>query len=356
MLVTHLAFGATFWVRSAIHMHSARPVLYSTAPPYRGEDPGDYARHVASVARWSEQAGCSGILVYTDNGLLDPWLVAQIVLQSTHEIAPLVAVQPVYLHPYSVAKMIATLTFLYGRRIDLNMLAGGFKNDLVALGDDTPHDRRYDRMVEFTTIIKRLCAGAGPVTFEGEFHRVHNLVLTPKIPAHLQPSVLVSGSSEAGLAAARKLDALPVHYPAPAGELGEASKREDGSFGIRVGIVARETEDDAWGFARKRFPEDRAGQLTHQLAMKVSDSAWHHRLSGLAKEQAARDAYWMIPFTNYKTFCPYLVGTYDRVGTELARYFEKGATTMILDVPIGTEDLEHVTRAIQSGAERAGRG
>jgi alkanesulfonate monooxygenase len=355
MLVTHLAFGATFWVRSAIHMHSARPVLYSTAPPYRGEDPGDYARHVASVARWSEQAGCSGILVYTDNGLLDPWLVAQIVLQSTHEIAPLVAVQPVYLHPYSVAKMIATLTFLYGRRIDLNMLAGGFKNDLVALGDDTPHDRRYDRMVEFTTIIKRLCAGAGPVTFEGEFHRVHNLVLTPKIPAHLQPSVLVSGSSEAGLAAARKLDALPVHYPAPAGELGEASKREDGSFGIRVGIVARETEDDAWGLARKRFPEDRAGQLTHQLAMKVSDSAWHHRLSGLAKEQAARDVYWMIPFTNYRTFCPYLVGTYDRVGTELARYFEKGATTMILDVPIGTEDLEHVTRAIRRGAELVGQ-
>jgi alkanesulfonate monooxygenase len=88
--------------------------------------------------------------------------------------------------------------------------------------------------------------------------------------------------------------------------------------------------------------------------MKVSDSTWHHRLSGLAKEQAERDAYWMIPFTNYKTFCPYLVGTYDRVGAELAHYFEKGASTMILDVPIGTEELEHVLRAIQRGANLAG--
>jgi alkanesulfonate monooxygenase len=332
----------------------AKPVLYATAPPFRGEDPGDYARQVAAVARWSESAGCSGILVYTDNSLLDPWLCAQIVLQSTHQLAPLVAVQPIYMHPYSVAKMIATLSYLYGRRIDLNLLAGGFKNDLVALGDDTPHDRRYDRMVEFATIVRRLVAGAGPVCFQGEFYRVQSLTLTPKIPPRLQPRVLASGSSEAGLAAARAIGALPVQYPAPAAELGEASKGDDGRFGIRVGIVVREVEEDAWSIARKRFPEDRAGQLTHQMAMKVSDSSWHLRLSSLAKQQTERDVYWMVPFDNYKTFCPYLVGTYDRVGLELARYFEKGCSTLILDVPIGSEELEHVTRAIERGAELAG--
>ena len=330
------------------------PVLYATAPPYRGEDPGDYARHVAAVARWSELAGCSGILVYTDNSLLDPWLCAQIVLQATHEIAPLVAVQPVYMHPYTAAKMIATLSCLYGRRIDLNLLAGGFKNDLVALGDDTPHDRRYDRMVEFSTIVRRLVAGEGPVGFQGEFYRARNLTLTPKIPGALQPRFLVSGSSPAGLAAARAIDALPVQYPAPAAQLGEARTSDEGPFGIRVGIVAREVEDDAWSVARKRFPEDRAGQLTHQLAMKVSDSSWHRSLSGLARQQAERDAYWMVPFENYKTFCPYLVGTYRRVGLELARYFERGCTTLILDVPIGSEELEHVMRAIHLGSELAG--
>ena len=331
------------------------PVLYATAPPYRGEDPGDYARQVSAVARWSEEAGCSGILVYTDNGLLDPWLCAQIVLQSTRRITPLVAIQPVYMHPYTAAKMISTLSFLYGRRIDLNMVAGGFKNDLIALGDDTPHDRRYDRMIEYTTIVRRLVAGTGPVSFQGEFHGVQNLTLTPKIPPHLQPRVLASGSSEAGLAAARAMDALPVQYPAPAAQLGATSHGDDGAFGIRVGIVAREVEEDAWEVALKRFPEDRAGQLTHQLAMKVSDSSWHQRLSQIAKTQSERDAYWMVPFNNYKTFCPYLVGTYDRVGSELARYFEQGCSTMILDVPVGPEELEHVTRAIRRGAELASR-
>ena len=146
-----------------------------------------------------------------------------------------------------------------------------------------------------------------------------------------------------------------MQYPAPAAQLGATSQGDDGGFGIRVGIVAREVEEDAWEVALKRFPEDRAGQLTHQLAMKVSDSSWHQRLSQIAKEQGERDAYWMVPFNNYKTFCPYLVGTYDRVGSELARYFEQGCSTMILDVPVGPEELEHVTRAIQRGAELASR-
>jgi len=326
------------------------PVLYATAPPFVAGDPRDYAEHVASVARWSEEAGCEGILVYTDNSLLDPWLCAQLVIQATRRLVPLVAVQPMYMHPYAVAKLIATLSELYERRIDLNMVAGGFKTDLAALCDDTPHDRRYDRLVEYTTIVKRLALG-GPVTFAGDFHRVTNLALTPRLPSHLVPRILVSGSSEAGLAASQALGALPVQYPAPASENAVHAHR----FGIRVGIVARESEEEAWEVALARFPEDRAGQLKHQLAMKVSDSSWHQQLSGLAKEHVAahRDTYWMVPFTNYKTFCPYLVGTYATVGAELARHFREGCEAMILDVPIGGEELEHVKRAIHTGAEQA---
>jgi alkanesulfonate monooxygenase len=325
-------------------------VLYATIPHYHGQDPEGYLRHVGQVARWSETAGCEGALVYTDNSLLDPWLVAQAVMQATERLVPLVAVQPVYMHPYAVAKKIATLGYLYGRRVDLNMVAGGFKTDLVALCDETPHDRRYDRLVEYTEIVKQLCAG-GPICFEGDFHQVKNLKLSPPLPAELQPRILLSGSSEAGLAAARSLSALPVCYPEPAKDF-VAARGADGCFGMRVGIVAREEDGPAWEVATTRFPEDRAGQLKHQLAMKVSDSSWHKQLSALAKEHT-RDTYWMVPFTNYKTFCPYLVGSHDCVGSELARYFAQGCSTMILDVPVGTEDMGHVIRTIRRGVELA---
>src|ERR1044072_4141573 len=119
--------------------------IFSTCLPSRNEDSRSYLERVAQVARWSDGAGYRGMLVYTDNGLVDPWLVAQIILQSTERLCPLVAVQPVYMHPYAAAKMVASLGFLHARRIYLNIVAGGFRNDLIALGDDTPHDAGDER-------------------------------------------------------------------------------------------------------------------------------------------------------------------------------------------------------------------
>jgi len=155
--------------------------FYTTCPPFRPSEPAEYIRRVSQVSRWSDEAGCKGILVYTDNGLLDPWIVAQIVLQNSEQLMPLVAVQPIYMHAYTVAKMVATLSYLYQRRICLNMVAGGFKNDLIALHDLTPHDQRYERLVEYTTIIQRLLAGGSPVTFHGKFYSVERLALTPAV-------------------------------------------------------------------------------------------------------------------------------------------------------------------------------
>ena len=82
-----------------------------------------YARSVVETARWSETAGCEGMLVYTDNGIADPWLVAQLILQSTDRLAPLIAVQAAYMHPYTVAKMVSTLGYLHKRKLYLNMVA-----------------------------------------------------------------------------------------------------------------------------------------------------------------------------------------------------------------------------------------
>jgi alkanesulfonate monooxygenase len=328
------------------------PVLYSTCPPYRGTDPETYARQVQDVARWSEEGGCEGILVYTDNGLLDPWLLAQLIIPSTAHLSPLVAVQPVYMHPYTVAKMVTTLSLLHRRRIDLNIVAGGFRNDLAALNDRTPHDLRYARLTEYVTIIRRLLEGGSPVTFKGECYAVSNLSLVPALDPELMPRILLSGSSAEGLAAARTLDALPVRYPEPPAVARARRLEAEDEFGIRVGIIGRGHEQDAWAIARERFPEDRRGQAIHQLAMKVSDSAWHRQLSAIAPQLPADSAYWMLPFQNYQTFCPYLVGSYDRVGEELGRYLTAGCRAIILDVPPDQREMGHVRLSIEA-AERA---
>ena len=323
--------------------------VFSTCPPSSAVPPHQYLERVAEVARWSEDAGCKGILVYSDNSLVDPWLVSQIIIQHTARLCPLVAVQPIYMHPYAVAKHVTSLAHLYGRQIYLNMVAGGFKNDLEALGDDTPHDQRYARLIEYTAIIMSLLDGAAPASFAGEFHTVKNLKLTPPLPRQLMPGVFVSGSSDAGVAAAAALGATAIKYPKPAHE--EAPRRDDAIRpGIRVGIIAREHAGDAWDVARARFPEDRKGQLTRQLAAKASDSVWHKQLADTA-ESATASPYWMVPFNNYKTMCPYLVGSYDQVAAELARYFSAGYRTVILDIPPDANELTHTFAAFERAAQ-----
>jgi alkanesulfonate monooxygenase len=330
--------------------------LFSTCPQSSTAEPGTYLQKVIETARWSEAAGCRGILVYTDNSLVDPWLVAQTIVTHTSTLCPLVAVQPVYMHPYTVAKIISSFGLLYGRRIYLNLVAGGFKNDLAALNDTTPHDQRYRRLVEYVVIIRRLLAERSPVTFAGQFYRVENLQMTPQLAPELIPGILLSGSSESGLAAADAIGATAVRYPEPVGKL-ETEAPATRPSGIRAGIICRESEAEAWAVALARFPEDRRGQLTHQLAMKVSDSVWHKQLSELSSASTSQpnSPYWLVPFQNYKTFCPYLVGSYERVARELARYITLGYRSFITDIPPDEEELRHINRAFaQAMAERQG--
>jgi alkanesulfonate monooxygenase len=328
--------------------------LFSTCPQSRAKsfgEGGPYLRRVAEVARWSERAGCRGMLIYTDNALVDPWVVAQLVIQSTERLCPLVAVQPLYMHPYSAAKMVASLGFIHQRQLYVNLVAGGFVNDLRALADETDHNERYRRLVEYGTILSTLVESDGPYSFAGDYYAVRNLTLRPALPPDLRPPIFVSGSSPAGMAAARVLGATAVKYPQRAEDEAALEDRGETRVGMRIGILARPNPEEAWRAALARFPEDRRGQITHKLAMRVSDSHWHHELSDLGSiDYSDEHPYWLRPFENYKTFCPYLVGSYDRVGDELRRYIAAGFRTFILDIPQAEEDFVHIAAAFRAAS------
>jgi len=188
---------------------------------------------------------------------------------------------------------------------------------------------------------------------------VKDLRLSPRLSPELMPGILMSGSSEAGRAAAGKTGAIAIQYPEPPGRSDTSSPPLPGPRGIRIGIVTRPSEEDAWEVALARFPGDRKGQLTRQMAMKVSDSVWHQRLSEIGKVSTngatsrSRDVYWLHPFENYQTNCPYLVGSYESVAAELARYMELGNRTYILDIPVAEDEFEHTGKVFQIASRRA---
>jgi len=325
--------------------------LLTTAPPSVRYAPGAYLDAVGTLAQWNETAGVEGMLIYTDNSLMDPWTVAQAVMERTHRFVPLVAVQPLYMSPLAAARKVSSLAFLYGRKMALNMVAGGFVRDLEQLGDATEHDARYDRLVEYTQILQALLRGES-VTFSGTYYQVTNLTLSPELPPELMPEIYLSGASEACAAAAATLGATRLSYTKPPHDLEPlAPLPGEGQIGLRFGVIARETSDEAWQEARLRFPADRRGQFAHKMARGTTDSIWHQEISQKADDlHEARDgAYWLFPLRNYKTFCPYLVGSYGEVAAYVGRYRALGYTTLILDVPESETELQHSLRAVQLG-------
>jgi alkanesulfonate monooxygenase len=333
--------------------------LFCTVPQSSDHAEGAaFLDRVVTVSRWCEEAGFEGILIYTSNRFVDPWMVAQVMLGATERLCPFVAVQPIFMHPYTVAKKVASLGFVYGRRLYLNLVAGGFKNELTALGDDTPHDERYDRLTEYAQVIQGLLAAEAPLTFHGRYYRIDGVTMQPPLATALTPGICLSGSSDAGMAAARTLGATAIEVPR-AGDEYTTPRELRAEAGIRIGIVAHEDDAEAWEIARRRFPDDRKGQLVQKLANKASDGVWYNQLSGdEAADRLAgpgRSPYWLGPFRNFQSFVPYLVGSHARVSDELAKYVRAGFGLYVIDMPAEEPDVVNAGIVFRMAVEKAQR-
>ena len=328
--------------------------VYTSSPSETVPSPESYVARLRQAAQWSDRHGCRGMLIYTDNRSSDPWVLAQDVIAHTNTLSPLIAVQPVYMHPYAAAQKLAAMARVYGRSIDLNFVAGGFQYDLAALDDRLEHDARYDRLAEYGLLLTKLLRGER-VTARGQYYNVFGLKLDWNVSSDLFPRLTVSGSSPGGLKCAGALGAVAVMYPKPldprlssdAPVFAEAQK-PGLRTGIRIGILARETADEAWVEANTRFPENPSGEAMRKAAVQATDSSWLRQLSTLAdRDKGARDIYWLGPFGSLKSFCPYLVGSYDEVASYLSAYLRGGMRLVILDCPREEQDLVHAYEVLQ---------
>jgi alkanesulfonate monooxygenase len=170
-----------------------------------------------------------------------------------------VAVQPVYMHPYTAAKMVASLADLHGRRLYLNMVAGASR--MTSLPSTiTRRTTNATTAWWYWRVINGVLTSENGFRFSGGYYTVSNLKMPPSVPDELFPGIVISGSSGAGLAAATAIGATAVKYLQPPGE--EEEEAADVPRGCRLGIIARENAEDAWAVAYERFPEDRNGQIT----------------------------------------------------------------------------------------------
>jgi len=128
-------------------MASPRLKVFGTIPGILDKDhhaEDNYVSSIVAISRWAEVSGFQGALVRYNHHVLNPWIVAEQLMEHTTGFIPLVAVQPASMHPYTLAKTIEGLTQMYNRPVYLNMVTGAVSDELRHLGSTLDHDERYE--------------------------------------------------------------------------------------------------------------------------------------------------------------------------------------------------------------------
>ncbi|MET7461327.1 LLM class flavin-dependent oxidoreductase [Nonomuraea sp. NPDC005501] len=284
-----------------IHMEGDQPSLRrrvrsrggfapgGTAPGVRdGRDDGySHADYMAEVARAAEESGFVGGLLPNFPHTDDPWAAAATLARETTSYRFMVAFQPGFLHPVQAARMTATLQRATGGRIVYNVISGGGGPAQLWWGDKVDHDDRYARTSEFLDVLKGVWAGGH--THHGRFYQVENAGLPEELAGQPFPEIFFSGSSPAAIAAAgrhadyylswlepfealkEKFDAVRAHSDTPP------------RFAVRVDLLARESEEEAWEEIRQGW---QARPSTAHNDRQGTPAAVHSAGAGVPQDSA----------------------------------------------------------------------
>ena len=212
----------------------------------------DYLRQVAAAV---DSLGFYGALLPTGRSCEDAWVTASSLIGETSRMRFLVAVRPGLISPTLSARMTATFDRLSKGRILINVVTGGDPVELAGDGVFEEHHSRYEITDEFLHIWRSILADEGEVNFAGKHLRVQGARAIFKGVQKPYPALYFGGSSAAGIeVAARHVDYY-LTWGEPPSQVAEkiatarqAARRHGRAlrFGIRLHVIVRETEEEAW--------------------------------------------------------------------------------------------------------------
>jgi alkanesulfonate monooxygenase len=279
----------------------------------------DYLRQVATAA---DSLGYEGVLIPTGRSCEDPWVVASSLIPVTRRLKFLVAVRPGLHQPSLAARMAASFDRLSGGRLLINLVTGGDQAELEGDGVFLNHAARYEQSAEFIRIWRNIMARShqgDAFDYDGEHLRVKGAKLFYPPLQDPYPPVYFGGSSEAAHElAAEQVDTYltwgeppaevakkvadvrsraakyrdpqtPHSVPAspPEGERADLGRPGAGAgrsikFGIRLHVIVRETEDEAWRAAESLISKlDDDTVIRAQAAFSRMDSEGQRRMAAL---------------------------------------------------------------------------
>ena len=250
-----------------------------------------YFKQIAIAA---DTLGYEGVLIPTGRSCEDPWTVAASLIESTRRLKFLCALRPGLVTPSQYARTAATLDRLSGGRLLINLVTGGDAAELAGDGQFLPHGERYAEATEFLTVFREIVSRSHTgeaFDFDGDYLKVQGAKLLYPPLQKPYPPLFFGGSSEAAHElAAQQLDTYLTWGETPAAvaeKVADVRRRAARhgrtlSYGIRLHVIVRETEEAAWAAAGELVQHlDPAVVARAQSTYARMDSEGQRRMAAL---------------------------------------------------------------------------
>lgn len=248
--------------------------------------------YLQQVALAADSLGYYGVLIPTGKSCEDSWLVASALAPLTRRLRYLVAVRPGLQPPTLAARMATTLDRLSGGRLLINVVTGGDPVENKGDGIFLSHGERYQVTREFLDVYSRLLKGE-KVDYHGEHIHVEGAeVLFPPVQENGPPLFFGGSSEEAIDVAADQIDTY-LTWGEPPALVAEklaivreraAARGRTLQYGIRLHVIVRETEEEAWAAADRLIShlDDETIAQAQKIFARM-DSTGQARMSSLHK-------------------------------------------------------------------------
>jgi alkanesulfonate monooxygenase len=244
--------------------------------------------YLTQIARAADDLGYDAVLTPTGAHCADAWIVTAALIAATRRLKFLVAFRPGLVEPALAAHMSATFQQLSGGRLLLNVVTGSSNAEQRGYGDGLDHDARYARAAEFLHVVRRSWTG-DVFDHHGDFYELEAAQLRqPPAPV---PEIYLGGSSAPALdVAATQADVYLTWGEPPAAvkdKIAQVRERAEQQgrklrFGLRIHVVTRDTEAQAWADAEQLIAGlDEAAVTAGQRRLRSLESVGQQRMNAL---------------------------------------------------------------------------
>lgn len=298
-------------------------------------------QYLTQIAQAADALGYEGVLTPTGAHCADAWITTAALITQTRSLKFLVAFRPGLIEPALAAQMAATFQQLSGGRLLLNVVTGSSSAEQRAYGDRLDHDSRYARAEEFLQVVQRTWSGE-LFDHRGWFYELEAAQL--REPPDPIPEIYFGGSSEAALPVAARQADVYLTWGEPVAAVGEkisrvrqlaASEGRSLRFGLRIHVITRDTEAQAWADAEQLIAGlDEATVAAGQRRLRTLESVGQQRM--LALHGGSRDS--LVVGPNLWAGIGLvrggagtaLVGSHEQVAERIGEYHAAGIDEFIL--------------------------